>query len=252
MNTNLPVHTTKPPLIDGNLEQMDEKEYIEHKQAAVAMADVKKLMAADLNMLAAQINPDIAEFAYPPFFQTIYATIMASANTKARTTDRYGIGIPRGFAKTEFIKLLATAVGTLSNRRFILVVGATATHAEALVADIARFIKYDTTLNQLFDIKVDKDRGDWKEYTIDDKPLIIQAAGAGSAVRGKNSGGNRPDMIILDDAQTMEVAASVERSREFIKWFQGTLYKAKSEKGATIMYVGNMYREMEVGVGRWR
>jgi hypothetical protein len=95
--------------------------------------------------------------------------------------------------------------------------------------------------------KRDKDNMDLKKFKFLGKNIIIKPMGAGSATRGTNINNRRPEIILCDDLQNSEEAASTEVSKKLLTWFLGTLVKARSYKRCTIIYVGNMYKDVNMG-----
>ena len=73
---------------------------------------------------------------FPPFYLTIFAILTAFKNK----LERFALGIPRGFAKTTFIKLLCVWYILFSHKKFILIVGAAEDLAVNTLADICDFL----------------------------------------------------------------------------------------------------------------
>lgn len=207
-----------------------------------ATADAQQAAAlarTDLNFLGMLSAPDEFVFGFPHFYITLFH-LLTSFKSKL---ERYAIGIPRGFAKTTFIKLLCLWYILFSQKRFILIVGASEDLAVNTLSDICDFLG-SPNIKKLFgnwqsDIEVDTQR--LKVFNFRGRSVILRAIGAGTAVRGINRKSSRPDVIIMDDVQKREDAENPELADQLLKWILGTLMKARSNEGCTYIYVGNMY-----------
>lgn len=194
---------------------------------------------ADLNFLGALADPEEFTLTFPSFYLVLFSMLTSFKSS----VERYAIGIPRGFAKTTFIKLLCLWYILFSTKRFILIVGASEELAVNTLSDICDFLS-SPNIKAIF--------GDWKlEAEVDTQALkvfyfrgrsvILRAIGAGTAVRGINRKNSRPDVIIMDDVQKREDAENPELAAKLLRWITGTLMKARSNAGCTYIYVGNMY-----------
>ncbi|MCP4989559.1 MAG: hypothetical protein GY928_26950, partial [Colwellia sp.] len=68
--------------------------------------DIATKIRDDLDYLAAVLIPDIAEAPFPPFYKEVWAYMLQSLHTlPIQDTFRFALGLPRGHAKTTFIKL---------------------------------------------------------------------------------------------------------------------------------------------------
>ena len=192
--------------------------------------------------------PEVCVTPFPPVFVSIWMMI-TEALVKTRDFSKFAIGLPRGFGKTTVIKILIIYIILFTKKRFILIVGATATLAENILGDVANILDSPNmveTFGNWGDHRT-KDTAADKRFRFCGKNIIIVAAGSGSAVRGLNIDNVRPDVIICDDMQTKQEALSDTVSRTLIDWFMGTLLKVKAPTGVTNIYVGNMYRDVKIG-----
>lgn len=201
--------------------------------------EAAELTRKDLNFLGMLAAPDEFVFAFPAFYITLFH-LLTSFKQKI---ERFAIGIPRGFAKTTFIKLLCLWYILFSNKQFILIVGASEGLAVNTLADVCDFLG-SPNIRKLFgnwQLDVTSDSQTLKVFHFRGRNIILRAIGAGTAVRGINRKSKRPDVIIMDDIQTRELSENKELSDALLKWVLGTLMKARSNSGCTYMYVGNMY-----------
>lgn len=202
-------------------------------------AEASELCRQDLNFLGMLAAPEEFGFAFPPFYITLFY-LLTSFKSKI---ERYAIGIPRGFAKTTFLKLLCLWYVLFSTRQFILIVGASEDLAINTLADICDLMD-SSSIRKLFGnwrAQCEVDTQALKVFNFRGRDIILRAIGAGTAVRGINRKNKRPDVIIMDDVQKRETAENKELSDQLLRWILGTLMKARSNSGCTYIYVGNMY-----------
>jgi hypothetical protein len=197
------------------------------------------LAKKDLNFLGMLAAPEDFIFAFPAFYLALFS-MLTSFKSKV---ERFAIGIPRGFAKTTFIKLLCLWYILFSHKRFILIVGAAEDLAVNTLADICDFLSSPNIIALFgrWNAEIEVDTQSLKVFHFRGRSIILRAIGAGTAVRGINRKNARPDVIIMDDVQKREDAENAQMSDQLLKWILGTLMKARSNEGCTYIYVGNMY-----------
>lgn len=208
-------------------------------EVSASGAEAATLSRTDLNFLGMIVAPEEFVFAFPSFYIALFSLLTAFKSK----IERFAIGIPRGFAKTTFIKLLCVWYILFSDRKFILIVGAAEKLATNTLADICDMLS-GRNVRALFgnwQSAMEEDTKEQKVFYFRGRTIILKAIGAGTAVRGINRKSSRPDVIILDDVQKREDSENKELSDQLLKWILGTLMKARSNSGCTYIYVGNMY-----------
>lgn len=208
---------------------------------------VLELARTELNIFAPLLLPEVCTLPFPDYYRSLYSDMLASLR-KDRTFDKYGLGFPRGHCKTAFAKILAASAVANTPVRFILVVCANQDRAKDFIRDVCASLD-EPNFRKVYgnwreDIRVDK--AEFKQFMFQGRLVAIAAAGVGTSVRGFNVDNQRPDFILLDDAQTRECASSVAESKAMQEWFFATLMKAKSPKRCTYLYIGNMYRDVKI------
>lgn len=202
-------------------------------------AEAIELSRHDFNFFAALVNPDEFKFLFPSFYLTLFGLL-----TEFRESiQRFAIGIPRGFAKTTFIKLLCVWYILFTHKKFILVVGASEKLALNTIADICDMLS-SWNIKMLFgnwQARMEEDTKEQKVFYFRGRDIILKGIGAGTAVRGINRKSARPDVMLMDDVQKREDAESPDMANDLMKWILGTLMMARSNEGCTYIYVGNMY-----------
>src|SRR5205814_1664255 len=97
--------------------------------------EVIDLAQKDLNFFAGICIPDIFKYFFPYIFIAIW-NLLVEATKEPRGILRLAIGLPRGFAKTAFLKIYCVFVILFTNRNFILVVCNTEQLAHNFLADV--------------------------------------------------------------------------------------------------------------------
>lgn len=208
-------------------------------EVAVSASEAATAAKQDFNILAALCMPGEFLFAFPPFFVTLFHLL---TNFTSRI-QRFAIGIPRGFAKTTFIKILCVWYILFSGKKFILIVSASEKKACAILADICDMLS-GPNIRRIFghwDANIEEDNQVTKVFHFRGRQIILWAAGAGTSVRGINRKNSRPDVMIMDDIQDREDAKNKELADSLLTWMLSTLMKARSPFGCTYIFVGNMY-----------
>lgn len=206
---------------------------------AAASAEAAALAKADLNFLGAITEPETFSFLFPAYYLSLFALLTAFT----KKYERYAVGLPRGFAKTTFMKLLVVWCILFSKKKFILIVGAAEDLAVNTLSDIMDMLGAPN-IRALFgnwDQEVYVDQSRLKVFSFRGRTIILRAIGAGSSVRGINRKNSRPDLIIMDDIQKKEDSENPELATALMNWMTGTLMKAKSNFDCTYIFVGNMY-----------
>ncbi len=208
-------------------------------ELSTAAQEAAELSRRDLNFLGMLAAPEEFTYSFPPFYLALFSLLTSFA----KKVERYAIGIPRGFAKTTFIKLLCIWYILFSHKQFILIVGASEGLAVNTLSDICDLLG-SPNIRKLFgnwQIAVEMDTQSMKVFHFRGRDIILRAIGAGTAVRGINRKNRRPDVIIMDDVQLRETSENKDLSDQLLKWILGTLMKARSNDNCTYIYVGNMY-----------
>lgn len=214
------------------------------EEFAVSPVQAATTAKADFNFLAALVMG--AEFLFP--FPSFYLVLFHLLTQFTKRVEKFAIGIPRGFAKTTFIKILCVWYVLFSGKHFILVVSASEKKAIAIIADICDMLS-SPSIRKIFghwDSHIEVDQAATKVFHFRGREIILWAAGAGSSVRGINRKNKRPDVMVMDDIQEKEDAANKELAEALTVWMLSTLMKARSPFGCTFIFVGNMYPQNSI------
>lgn len=212
--------------------------------------EIRAAMQEDLQVLGSVLAPDVVTASFPPLYRWLFSRIVLALGME-RAFPKLALGLPRGHAKTFFIKLLLCYIVLFTKKRYILVIAATLPKGVAIISDVMDMLTGYNSVKIFGDIQATQERDvqNLKIFHFNDRAVILEAAGQGTAVRGSNQKNARPDVILLDDAQTAAGAKSIQESLGFHEWFTGTVLKAKNPAGCLFLYLGNMYKDLEIEEG---
>lgn len=217
---------------------------VQTEEVAFKTEQVAEVAKRDFNFLAMLSMPGDFLFNFPSFYLVLF-TLLTSFKAKV---ERFAIGIPRGFAKTTFIKIVCVWYILFSHKQFILIIGASEKKAVNILSDICDMLS-GASLRRVFghwDANIDENNQVTKVFHFRGREIILWAAGAGTSVRGINRKNKRPDVIIMDDVQEREDAPNKELADALLTWMLSTLMKARSPFGCTYIFVGNMYPQNSI------
>lgn len=200
----------------------------------------------DINFFAGLCMPDVCTFALPAFYVLIWRLLANRPVEQMGKILRFALGLPRGHAKTTFIKILIAWLIVYDKVSFILIICATEPLAENLLADISDILG-SSNMEAVYgnwNACLAKDAVDLKKAVYHNRPIVLAAKGAGSSLRGINIKNRRPDLIFCDDMQTRENDESLADRAKLLRWFTSTLLKCIAPKGdRLVIYIGNMYSD---------
>jgi predicted phage terminase large subunit-like protein len=138
---------------------------------------------------------------------------------------------PREFAKTTITSFGYTLHQICFKKRHFIIIGSD-------TADLASDITAYIYLELLFNERIRTDFGVLTDNNLDSSDFVtnndirIMARGRGQRMRGVKHKQFRPDLVILDDMENDQSAASPKRSQELLNWIKGTVYPAIALNGA--------------------
>ncbi len=210
-------------------------------------AEVIEFAKHDMNFFGGLILPEVVTLQFPNFYCWLWKTFIETF-LKAKDFSKFAIGLPRGHGKTMVVKLLIVYAILFTQKRYILVIGANIAKAKAIISDVADMLD-SYNVNQTFGnwrYALESDTQELKKFTFNGRSVILEAAGQGTSIRGSNQKNSRPDLMVFDDSQTKECAESITEAKSYQQWFIGTALKAKALSGCTFIYIGNMYKDVEL------
>lgn len=213
----------------------------------VSLADAYARGEKDINFFAALCMPEIFIYSLPTFYIAAWQLIASDAPDRLNSLFRFALGLPRGHAKTTFVKILIAWMICYDKASFILVVCSNSGLAENLLADIDDILASDniTSIYGIWDSSNKAiDSKDTKKAAYHGRSVTLVARGWSAGIRGINLKNERPDFIFCDDVQTKDNDESPTEREKLMRELVGTIFKAVAHRGRrTIVYVGNLYSD---------
>jgi len=213
-------------------------------------SDVIEAAKHDMDFFGGVILPEVVTMKFPDFYCWLWRTLIEVLG-RTRDFTKFAIGLPRGHGKTMVVKLLIVYAILFTQKKYILVIGANIKKASAIISDVAKMLD-SYNVNQIWGnwrYNMETDTQEMKKFTFNGRAITLEAAGQGTAIRGSNQNNARPDLMVFDDSQTKECAESITEAKSYQQWFIGTALKAKSPLSCTFIYIGNMYKDIELHPG---
>lgn len=199
----------------------------------------------DINFFATVALPTVMVSPLPAFYVAIFRLIVSRTPEQIGRILRFALGLPRGHAKTTFIKILIAWMIVYDKIKFAVIMCATDGLAQELLADVSDMLGSPNmeSIYGNWSLQLSTDNKELKKAFYHGRNVILAATGAGGAIRGVNVKHERPDLIFCDDAQTKECDDSPTESVKFRKRLTAN-FKILAPRGdRLIIYVGNMYSE---------
>lgn len=200
----------------------------------------------DINFFAALCMPEVCIYALPQFYIAVWQLLSNRKEEDLGRLLRFALGLPRGHAKTTFIKVLICWLVVYDKASFILILCSNSDLAEKLLADIHDILS-SPNLVQVYgnwEESLAIDSADTKKAAYHGRSVSMVARGWSAGVRGINLQNQRPDVIFCDDVQTKQNDESPTDSSKLLNELVGTIFKAIAPRGnRLIIYVGNMYSD---------
>lgn len=211
-------------------------------QVGAQTSEIQTLAKADLDFLSGLIMPLVFTYCFPPVFKSVWLWLLAYVS-ESRTFPQLALGLPRGFGKTTLMKIFIIYCILFTDRKFILIISATAKLAENILSDVIDMLEEPNIKAVFGDWKlgVEKDTQSLKKFGFRGRNITLAAIGAETSLRGLNIKNTRPDVMIFEDIQSRECADSQVQSESLENWMIGTAMKAKSPRGCMFLFVANMY-----------
>lgn len=215
-------------------------------ELGVDPAEAYKRGLVDINFFASLALPQVMLSSLPPFYMAVWQILVTRKPEELGRILRFALGLPRGHAKTTFVKIVITWLIVYDRVTFALIICATESLAEQLLADVNDMLG-SSNIEAVYgpwSSGLSTDTKELKKAAYHRRPVVLAAKGAGTALRGLNIKHARPDLIFCDDMQTRENDESPTDRIRLRRWMVATLLKVVAPRGdRLIIYAGNMYSE---------
>lgn len=199
----------------------------------------------DLNFMAKFFLPTVCKDDFPELIDSVWRLWIDGASKLVRYRGEFktATAIPRGYAKTTLIKLFIIWLILFTPHTFIAIISSTDANAESIATDVVDMLgqSHVRAVFGNWDSDVRRNSKEERSFRFMGKTIVLKPKGAMTSVRGLNIFNKRLDVIVMDDVETAEVAASAAESAKLIEWVFSTLIPAISAEGGLVMFVGNVY-----------
>jgi hypothetical protein len=224
---------------------LSDNQIFETKLIDVDPKDAYERGRIDFNFFASLMIPDVIVYLFPDFYVGLFKILTTRDAVLAGKILRFALGLPRGHAKTTFIKIIIAYLIVYDMMSFIVIICATSPLAQELLSDVNDMLCSDNAklVYGDWDRQLSTDNKELKKCQYHNRSVILAAKGADTAIRGINIKHRRPDVIFCDDAQTKENDESPTDRLKFRKWLVAMFKIIAPRSNRLIIYVGNMYSE---------
>jgi predicted phage terminase large subunit-like protein len=196
----------------------------------------RQLSSLDLEFFVRFYLP--AHFTKPmaPLHQDLLEEVRSSIAVQGRTNSV--VALPRGFGKTTIVTLGVPAWAVCNElRKYIIIVSDASEQSDAQLENLKKeFEENPRILEDFGELKGEV----WAVgHIITTNGVTIESLGAGKKIRGRKFRQNRPDLIIFDDIENEEEAASPKQREARKRWYYGAAQRAGWEDTKTLT-IGNL------------
>jgi hypothetical protein len=211
------------------------------KEAFFDATQVQEMAKNSVDFLAGLALPGVFKYLFPSVYIAAWNWLLSYVH-RERDFSQLALGLPRGFAKTTFIKIFLLYCILFTKRRFIIVFSENQQKANNIISDVIDMLSGVNVLKVFGDWKIgaENNRQDFKKFGFRGRDIVLMA-GTVETARGINLKNERPDVMIFDDIQSRACADSQIQSETLEREMIGTAMKAKSPHGCLFVFVANMY-----------
>ena len=158
--------------------------------------------------------------------------------------------MPRGHAKSTFVSNVFPIhqcyfeCATEGGRKYILIISETEDLSTKFVEYINSQLKFNKKLREDLGVIMNESKFDNKKDTgmefVTTKGTMVRAAGMGKALRGARNGAYRPDLVILDDLESMANTNTKELREKNLHWYNSVIEPIGVEGRTAFLYVGTL------------
>lgn len=216
-------------------------EDVDVQEVSMSAQEVHDAAKTSLDFLAALALPTVFRYFFPDTYIKIWDWLLSFVH-RERDFSQLALGLPRGFAKTTFIKIFILYCILFSKKKFILVCAENQGKGENILADVMDMLNIMNVKVVFGDwrLGIEKDTQDIKKFGYRGRSITLVASTV-PKVRGLNLKNERPDVMIFEDIQSRDMADSQIQSETLERELIGTAMKAKSPHGCLFIFVANMY-----------
>ncbi len=170
--------------------------------------------------------------------------------------ERGAVAAPREHAKSTVASIVVPLWRICTgSRKFIVLVSSKVGIAAQFLGSVKQELETNRMIRQDYGDLVDTSR--WTQTDIKTRNGVrVIAVGEGSSVRGLLDEGNRPDLIVVDDLEDIELVQSAAHREKTSRWFFRTLMNLPGKDGdvfvvGTLLHHGGLLAEL-IADKRWK
>jgi predicted phage terminase large subunit-like protein len=151
----------------------------------------------------------------------------------------------RGHAKSAYLSnAFPTRELVFRKRKMILIISETLPGSIKFLKWIANQLKYNLKLRDDFGEILSPDQNKNKKDAVDQFVTFTEAmlacSSLGKQIRGIRNGSQRPDLLLLDDLESIEANNTAELRKKNKNWFNAEMYPARDVTSAATVFMGTM------------
>jgi len=181
----------------------------------------------DIPLYSAIFFPNYIKGLIPEFHRDMYDFYQSEGRYKI-------VRVPRGHSKsTNSIIVYASHQILFNEAKFVVVISDTGDQAMEQARNLKTEFEFNETIAHFFGPqKTDK----WADSNFEllNGAKVI-SVGATKSIRGMMHGGQRPDLVIIDDLENDELVANKERRDKLLNWVYASLLPAMAPDGRFII-----------------
>ena len=199
--------------LEYNYEEPKKNEELIEKEKALSPAETRVLIDLcenDLYLFAVRYFSHYLKYPSSQFHKWLYSFFSRIFKKgKKRRSLKYAVAAPRGSAKSTLIStIIPIWCACYNKKRFIIIISNTVGLAEEFLTDIKLELETNEALLRDFPGVCGKGARWRADEIVTKNDIKILALGTGSQVRGRRFGIYRPDLLLMDDLETMEMVRS--------------------------------------------
>ncbi|MGN7387735.1 phage terminase large subunit [Sporosarcina sp. SAFN-015] len=195
-------------------------------------------------------NPDnlvpttAVDIADAPDFHAKLSRILDSVSNRNRTA-RIAWAASRGHAKSAYLSN-AFPVREIAyrKRKMILIISETNAGSKKFIKWVAGQLKYNVKLREDFGILLHEQKTrnekDSEEAFLTTTGIKMEATSLGTQIRGFRNGNQRPDLIILDDLESLDSNNTPELRQKAKDWLNADLMPAGDPENTAFIFMGTL------------
>jgi predicted phage terminase large subunit-like protein len=199
--------------------------------------------------LGTEMNPDFEDPLIPegvtmdmaPDFHVELTDILNVVSGK-EINKRIAWAAPRGHAKSAYLSnCFPLHQVVFQKRKYILIISETDSMSKKFVEYVANTLKFNELLREDFGEHLSpntkQNERDNQESFLTKAGTLVEASSMGKQLRGKRNGSKRPDLVVIDDAESSKNTNTPELREKNLHWFNSVVMPI-GDNSTAFVYMG--------------